>query len=59
MHSKMKIAILHESWDKASEENGKETLEQAIQHEAEQIQEIDLQVITFCKKEWKTQRIIG
>ena len=59
MHSKMKISILHEKWDLAESEAAKKEIAQLIDQENTSLQEFDLQVITFSKKDWKTQKVIG
>ena len=59
MHSKMKISILHEKWDLAENEVAKDEIAKLIQQENTTLQEYNLQVITFSKKDWKTSKIIG
>ena len=55
----MKISILHEKWDLAESGAAKKEIAQLIEQENATLQEFDLQVITFSKKDWKNSKIIG
>ena len=59
MHSKMKVSILQEKWDNAESEAAKKVIAELIEQESANLQKLDMQVITFRKKDWKSQRIIG
>ncbi|MCH2208932.1 MAG: hypothetical protein MK132_24140 [Lentisphaerales bacterium] len=59
MHSKMKISTLHKKWDLADSNEAKTAIAKLIQQESSEIQELDIQVITVSKKDWKSSKIIG
>jgi REP element-mobilizing transposase RayT len=59
MHSKMKIAILDEKLHDAENKTAKKVISLAIDQELAFLQELNLQVITFRKKDWKSQKVIG
>jgi REP element-mobilizing transposase RayT len=59
MHSKMKITLLHDAWGKSENDTAKNKIFAAIEQEISTLQAFDLQVITFRKEDWKSQRIVG
>jgi REP element-mobilizing transposase RayT len=59
MQSKMKIAILHDEWEKNESPSVKKKISFAINQELAIIQHFDLQVVTFRKEDWRSQKVIG
>lgn len=59
MQSKMKITILHDEWEKNESPSVKKKITLAINQELATIQNFDLQVITFRKEDWRSQKVIG
>ena len=59
MQSKMKLAILDNKWYKVNDEAAKKEISLAIDQELSTLQDFDLQVITFKKEDWRSQKIIG
>jgi REP element-mobilizing transposase RayT len=59
MHSKMKLAILDDQWHEVDNEGTKKEISLAIDQELSTLQDLDLQVITFKKEDWRSQKVIG
>ena len=59
MQTRMHISILEEKHSSCADEKTKEIIYSEIECQLEQIQEMDFQVITFRKEDWKSQKIIG
>lgn len=59
MHAKMKVDNLQRALEKVKDEDSKLKLSATLDKELEVLYQFDFQVVTFRKKDWKSQKVIG